>query len=199
MAKFHGFEIRNMKTFIGMEGYGTQGDVWLNGKKLGFWSDDGNGGEPRFDIPIAAAADLDALVAEQVPECAWKDCGGATVPADLSMVLSHLCDLKDTEKEWGKLDKKGYALVTLSSKESGQSLSYQIPSMGRSHADLLAYIASWADTEADRHELGDYDFKLYDSKKSFVEGPPLAGAEAAIERCAEARAKKEEILARLGA
>lgn len=43
MSKINGVEIKNLKSFVGHEGIAFQGDVWLNKKKLGFWSQDGNG------------------------------------------------------------------------------------------------------------------------------------------------------------
>lgn len=43
MAKINNVEIKNLKSYIGREGVAYQGDVWYNGKKLGFWSQDGNG------------------------------------------------------------------------------------------------------------------------------------------------------------
>lgn len=40
---YYGVTIKNLKTYRGREGEAYQGDVWLNGNKLGFWSQDANG------------------------------------------------------------------------------------------------------------------------------------------------------------
>lgn len=48
MAKLNGIEIKNMKSFVEREGLACQGNVYADGKLLGFWSMDGNGGPDRF-------------------------------------------------------------------------------------------------------------------------------------------------------
>jgi len=44
MANINGIEIKAIKTFLGTEGYARQGNVYLDKKKIGFFSEDGNGG-----------------------------------------------------------------------------------------------------------------------------------------------------------
>ncbi|MDD3414190.1 MAG: hypothetical protein PHY47_09335 [Lachnospiraceae bacterium] len=44
MANINGIEIKAIKTFLGTEGYARQGNVYLDKKKMGFFSEDGNGG-----------------------------------------------------------------------------------------------------------------------------------------------------------
>lgn len=180
MAKFHGFEIKNMKTFMGMEGYGTQGDIWLNGKKLGFWSNDGNGGADRFDMPREAIKQLNELVAEQCPECASDDYG-IHLDADLSIVLAHLADLKDLEKDWKKLYKKGCSLVSLNSRETDEKVFYEIASTNR--RSIINWLIKNLPSESDKHGLGDCNFDIYDSPECFIVGSPLVGADKAIQIC----------------
>lgn len=48
MAKMSGVELKNVKYAVGMEGGFFQGNVYLDGKKIGFYSEDGNGGSGWF-------------------------------------------------------------------------------------------------------------------------------------------------------
>lgn len=41
MAKIYGIELKNIKNFVGHEGLAFQANVYLNGKKVGFYSQDG--------------------------------------------------------------------------------------------------------------------------------------------------------------
>ena len=51
MASIYGVSIKNLKHFKDHEGCSIcQGDIWLNGKKLGFWSQDSWGGCDHFDF-----------------------------------------------------------------------------------------------------------------------------------------------------
>ncbi len=43
-------EFKNVKTFRGMEGYGINADIFINGVKCLFMMDDANGGEYRYDV-----------------------------------------------------------------------------------------------------------------------------------------------------
>lgn len=45
MASINGLTVKNTTTWLGREGYATQGDLYLGDEKIGFWSQDGNGGE----------------------------------------------------------------------------------------------------------------------------------------------------------
>lgn len=52
MASLNGVTIKSLNKFVGMEGEAYQGNIYYNGRKLGFWSQDGNGGSDHFDFPI---------------------------------------------------------------------------------------------------------------------------------------------------
>ena len=42
MASIYGFTIKNIKTFRGREWDGRQGDIYYNGKKVGWYNNEGN-------------------------------------------------------------------------------------------------------------------------------------------------------------
>lgn len=50
MAKIYGVKIKNLKTFHGHEGDCAQGSLYMDGKKIGFWSQDSCGGPDDFDV-----------------------------------------------------------------------------------------------------------------------------------------------------
>lgn len=50
MASIYGFQIKNTVTFQGREGQGYQGDIYYNGKKVGWYNDAADGGMPGIDF-----------------------------------------------------------------------------------------------------------------------------------------------------
>lgn len=50
MASINGIQLKGVKTFVGREGDFCQGNVYVDSKKVGFWSEDGDGGCDFFDF-----------------------------------------------------------------------------------------------------------------------------------------------------
>ena len=50
VASINGVSLKNLKYYVGHEGGCLQGDVYLDGKKLGFWSQDSWGGPDMFEF-----------------------------------------------------------------------------------------------------------------------------------------------------
>lgn len=50
MASIKGIEIKGVKGYQGHEGYCQQGNIYMDGKKIGFYSEDGWGGPPTLDV-----------------------------------------------------------------------------------------------------------------------------------------------------
>ena len=105
MAKLNGVEIKNLKSFVGHEGVCYQGDVWLNGKKLGFWSQDSWGAicdNFSFDETLLDKACKDFQ--DGFPDSyEYKE-----FCADKETFLHNLVTLKEIEKDCKKDFKKGY-------------------------------------------------------------------------------------------
>ena len=58
MATINGVTIKNLKTFRGHDGETlAQGSIYLNGKRLGFWSQDSWGGPDQFDFDESVLKD----------------------------------------------------------------------------------------------------------------------------------------------
>lgn len=102
MANYRGFELKSMKSWTGMEGIGTQASVYFKGKRLGTWTDDGNGGCGRYDFDITRFKDA---IAEQCADLVadWDTYGGAfSFEADMDTLMCHLADMTETEKVYRK-------------------------------------------------------------------------------------------------
>lgn len=57
MASINNVTIKSLKNFLGMEGEAWQGNVYIDGKKTGFWSQDAFGAIcDTFDFDIRALA-----------------------------------------------------------------------------------------------------------------------------------------------
>lgn len=94
MAKINDVQIKNLYEFRGHEGECLlQGDIWCKGKKLGFWSEDANGGIcDNFDFDINLLSDALNDFKEGKPT---KDKG----LRDIETFLLILSDLTLLEKE----------------------------------------------------------------------------------------------------
>lgn len=64
MASIKGFQMKNVKTIVGREGYGCTGTMYLNGKKIGTYADYGDGGcsDIRYESMEARASMKKAVV-----------------------------------------------------------------------------------------------------------------------------------------
>lgn len=109
MAKICGFEVKAVKEFKDHDGYPIcQGNVYYKGKKLGFWSQDAWGGADRFEFDTTpyddALAETDLSGHKEFAECYRYG-----LDVSLDILLGELLNLHDIEKEYKKLQKKGYS------------------------------------------------------------------------------------------
>jgi hypothetical protein len=75
--------IARLKSWKGREGYGWHGDLCLDGRKVAFVSDDGDGGMLRWEVSDPAAFD------------AWQRSHGETGPEADDMAAAKLADAAD--------------------------------------------------------------------------------------------------------
>ena len=52
MASIKGYELKNVKTFQGLEWTGVQGSIYYKGKKVGWYNDSGNGGMADIELRL---------------------------------------------------------------------------------------------------------------------------------------------------
>jgi hypothetical protein len=111
MASINGIEIKNLKSFLGHGGEPlSQGNIYFNGKKVGFWTQDSHGGPDIYDF--------DTSIVDSVVE-SYKNTDDVSDEFkkifNLDMLLYDLMFLIDDEKTYKKITKKGNTvLITVS-------------------------------------------------------------------------------------
>lgn len=102
MASIKGISIKNVKTFRGVEyPENYQGNIYFNGIKKGFWSQDSWGGPDRFEFDTK---ELDEVA---------KEFYGPDSIYGLDCLLYEILVLADYEKQYKKAVKAGYASIVV--------------------------------------------------------------------------------------
>ena len=107
MAKINGVEVKNLKEFTGHEGVCCQGNVYKDGKKLGFWSQDGWGGPDMFDFDESLLLDAGRDYQAGFPD----DYKYREFAADADCFLYAVVKLKYIESDCKKAFRKGWKAV----------------------------------------------------------------------------------------
>jgi hypothetical protein len=113
MAEIKGVTLKGLTRFVGMEGEAYQGNIYLNGKKVGWYSQDGNGGcsDIRYDsqdIRDKINAIVKEYFEEHPPEIDWANTN--------EFFFEELVNLILDEKDFKKAVKKGYAWYMVAKK-----------------------------------------------------------------------------------
>lgn len=107
MAKLNGIEVKAVKGFTGHEGYCYQGNVYKDGKKLGFWSQDGWGGPDDFGFDESLLDDACRKFKDGFPDdYQYKDFADSK-----DVFMHHLVELRNIEKDCKKAFKDGFKAV----------------------------------------------------------------------------------------
>lgn len=168
MARLYGFELKNVKTWNGMEGYGLQADVWFKHKRIGVYTDEGNGGSAYFSFQ---SIEFDKAIAKECPDLAW-DFNGEHLNGDLTLLFSRLIDMIDLEKTWKRNVKNGYpstAVIT-------SGLMYcAIGMLGTDENSCLKELAEYLKNGKIALPTGydEYEAEVYCSADVFSVGEPL--------------------------
>lgn len=109
-------ELKNVKTFRGREGHGLNADLVVNGIKICFVRDAGNGGCMDFDIigdtdeerkVNRAILNMVETYATNLPEKTYPaSLGGGNYKQDLESLVNELFDDAEVKKEQKKIAKK---------------------------------------------------------------------------------------------
>lgn len=115
MAKMHGVELKGIKTFRDHEGASiAQGNIYVEGKKVGEWSQDSWGGPDiiRMNEGYSDRAFYDAIKKVH-PESKKCKSGGHEfeLEYDAEILMSDLLKLNDEEKTFKKYTKCGYKSI----------------------------------------------------------------------------------------
>ena len=110
MASIFGFELKGVKTVRGLDFDAAQGSIYYNGKKVGFYREDGNGGPT--DISFYEAGDkqdevknaLKAAVKDYFAKLPQK--GPYAMDENEEAFFIELLNLMDIENSYKKYQKK---------------------------------------------------------------------------------------------
>lgn len=97
-------EVKSVKSFIGMEGYGFNANLYYKGKKVALVVDEASGAPLIFwwEKSIGATATTLMDLASKLPSRLFE---GLTIPYDLDMVVSELVDAYENKKRFNRLKK----------------------------------------------------------------------------------------------
>ena len=130
MAAINGISVKAVKKFQGHEGEPLyQGTLYLSGKKIGFWTQDGWGGPDRFDLDGKISEDL---LNEAVKKLNPGKVYMGTVKYDLDLLLYDFIVLWQDEKEFKKAVKAGYGGIVVAT-DGYHVTTWKIP---KSYAEM---------------------------------------------------------------
>lgn len=105
MASINGVEIKNLKQFSGHEGEPLcQGTIYLNGRKLGFWSQDAHGGDDNFEFD-AEMLEKPFFQAKSVRKDDYYQLVG------VGAFIADIVLLSEIEKDYKRMVKKGFPIL----------------------------------------------------------------------------------------
>lgn len=118
MASIKGFQIKGLVKFEGRDWQGAQGNIYLDGKKVGWYNDAGNGG--MADIDFYQAGDGRKECEEKLKH-AMKEYfhehpltgDFADLEPDGELFFAELLQLIDDEKQYKKMQKQGCSTVLI--------------------------------------------------------------------------------------
>ncbi|MBP5467115.1 MAG: hypothetical protein J6Y43_06100, partial [Clostridia bacterium] len=111
MASIYGFTVKGVKYFQGRDWEGCQGDIYYNGKKVGFYNDLGDGAPATIDL---CAGDgerdrINGLLQDAVDKYYKRfplEEEYARLEPDAEMFIAKLIGLTEDEKEYKKFRKQ---------------------------------------------------------------------------------------------
>ena len=157
MASLNGVEIKSLKTFRGHEGEPlAQGNVYIDGKKMGYWSQDAWGGSDNYWSDIATN------LTDKIKERAVQFKRGVpetdkyyAIYDDPDMFINALLRITEEEKTWKKLNKQGFPYVLF------ESTAYSLTAYGyKSYEDAVENQSSFDSKSLTYICKGKEDFNL---------------------------------------
>ena len=131
MASIYGFVIKKIKTFRGREGEGCQGDIYYNGKKVGWYNDMADGGmaDVYFDGDREQCSKMEALLNEAAKKYYAKYpltglC--ADLPITDGLFMDELVNVTMDEKVFKKHQKEGYFAMATYQKQGVDFKEYTL-------------------------------------------------------------------------
>lgn len=165
MASIKGYELKNIKTFQGREWRGIQGSIYHNGKKVGWYSDPGDGGMADIDLYLPKEKNgnqraerekqLAAAVKKYYTEYPLRGEYARLAP-DAELFFGALIQLSQDEKIYKKVSQNGYGHIVFYRKNKNEP-----------NESYTAFMDKGAMEEfIERGEFG--EMRRYDSAEDFV-------------------------------
>jgi hypothetical protein len=102
-------EVKNVKTWTGVEGIGFQASLYADGKRIAVVTDDAWGGEYRYDVLNQDKLDEAREYAKSLPPVPVFN---STVDSCLDIVVDELVNEYEENKQWKRLCKNKIVLIT---------------------------------------------------------------------------------------
>ena len=176
MAAINGITVKAVKEFQGHEGESLyQGNLYLSGKRLGFWTQDAWSGPDRFNL---GGKFSEKLLSEAVKKLNPDKVYMGIVEYDLELLLNDYIVLWQDEKEYKKAVKAGYGGIVVAT-DGYHVTTWKIP---KSYAEmtneaLLKAMDSLIEKAKKRFfkedEVIKHVVKVYRSLEDFNIGAPI--------------------------
>lgn len=201
MASINGISVKGLKNFLGHEGEPLyQGNLYLNNKKIAFWSQDSHGGPDNFvfDGGYQQEKALNDVIKAMYPD---KTHYGGTkekpfvIEYDLEQLITDYLDLLNDEKLYKKAVKAGYKGIVVATDEYHQvvwnlPISYAVLSDEALLDKLKDALNKAKASFFPEDEFRKHSVKIYRSPSDFVIGEPINLDKASIDKILSDAAKR---------
>ena len=131
MASIFGFEIKGLKTFVGRDGMGAQGNIYYGGKKVGWYNNSADGGmaDISFDGERERRTQMELLLKEATRKYYERfPLTGqfADLTPDEELFMEDLVNFTMDEKEFKKYQKDGYIGIAVYQKRGEPYKEYTV-------------------------------------------------------------------------
>lgn len=102
-------EVKNVKTWTGVEGIGFQASLYADGKRIAIVTDDAWGAEYRYDVRDAEKFTEVLAYVKTLPMLEWH---GIKLEPSIDSLMDDLVNKYEEDKQWKKLCKTKIVLIT---------------------------------------------------------------------------------------
>lgn len=178
MASINGITIKNQVTWLGREGYATQGDLYLENEKIGFWSQDGDGGEDRYDFEEKYSENKFMKIINELNkdnDYIYESNGVKhKLKFDVDLLMSDLLELQELEKDYSKIhysSNKTMAVISNSYIRRTIQLPTYAPDVDNELIKLS--IKKQIDEFREKHGADNIQVRIFRGLKDFNVGIPM--------------------------